>query len=459
MRLASIASCTTMRYVLVRGEDGTETMISESPLPAEKKLHDVLTEHPGLLPAEDLDLRDPVVVGREANLESGYADLVLVDQAGQICLVEVKNEGNPDARRVVAQLLDYAAALWQLSVEEFGRVVLGPFLRASSEPVDASLSIAEYVRSSATSDQSVLGAGDEALLAGLEQSLSTGRFRLVVAAPSIPQRLEKVMEYLNAQGHMVYGLEVGFFSGTAECFVPHLTVKPRVSEIRAATTKAEPVSEPDFLESLPAHAQASVRSFLEAARAARASVAWNSYGPGLRPARYPERLIAFAEKRRVAIVINPPKEFPSEPFETARQEIDSLGVGTASADRWEHSVKYEDTTEHQLTAYLEIAINLLNALTPNIDFTKLNKPLTALFERNDNIIWAKSSDVLEPYTGKWLRGTLRASGGEAKPLSLEPVKGGQAGWLPRFSDSTIQASLWPPSVYSGSYELNIDEVA
>ena len=132
-----------MRYVLIRAEGGAETMIPESPLPAEKNLHDVLTQHAGLLPADDLQLRDPVVVGREANLESGYADLVLVDQTGQICLVEVKNEGNPDTRRVVAQLLDYAAALWQLSIEDFARAVLRPFLDASGDPGDGTLDIVE----------------------------------------------------------------------------------------------------------------------------------------------------------------------------------------------------------------------------------------------------------------------------------------------------------------------------
>lgn len=84
-----------------------------------------------------------MVVGREANLESGYADLVLVDQTGQICLVEVKNEGNPDTRRVVAQLLDYAAALWQLSIEDFARAVLRPFLDASGDPGDGTLDIVE----------------------------------------------------------------------------------------------------------------------------------------------------------------------------------------------------------------------------------------------------------------------------------------------------------------------------
>jgi hypothetical protein len=448
-----------MRYVLIRGQDGAETMIPESPLPAEKDLHDVLTQHAGLLPADDLELLDPVVVGREANLESGYADLVLVDQTGQICLVEVKNEGNPDTRRVIAQLLDYAAALWRLSVEDFARVVLGPFLEASAEPAAAPLDIAAYVRGNTSSEPGEAAAADDALLTGLEQSLATGRFRLVVAAPSIPQRVEKVMEYLNAQGHMVYGLEVGFFSGSAECFVPRLVVKPRVSEIRSAAGRAEPLSKAEFMDAIPAHAQAPIGSFLKAATAAGVSLTWNAYGPAMRPARAPSRVVAFAERGRVAIIVTPPKEFPAEPFEGARGEIDLMGLGIASADKWEHSVKYDDATEQQLTDYLAVAAKLLLALSPQVTFLPLEVPVTARFERNDNNIWSKSVDVLSPYTGSWLRGTLSAPGSEPQPLTLEPLKGAQPGWLLRFADSSVQASLWPPSIYSGSYELSIDATA
>ena len=68
----------------------------------------------------------PRVVGRESGLESGYTDLVLLDRRGQVCLVEVKREGNPDTRRVVAQLLDYATSLWGCSLPDFERVVLHP---------------------------------------------------------------------------------------------------------------------------------------------------------------------------------------------------------------------------------------------------------------------------------------------------------------------------------------------
>ena len=108
--------------------------MGETPLPSEADLHDVLTSHPELLPAEDIGLGQVVVVGQESGLASGYADLVYLDQNGQICLVEVKKEGNPDTRRVVAQLLDYAAALWGKSLEEFERDVVLPYFVTFEKP-------------------------------------------------------------------------------------------------------------------------------------------------------------------------------------------------------------------------------------------------------------------------------------------------------------------------------------
>lgn len=98
---------------------------------------------------------------------------------------------------------------------------------------------------------------------------------------------------------MAYGLEVGFFSGSAQCFIPRLVVKPRVSEIRAAASKAEPVPEADFLDALPAYAQTLIESFLQDAAATGVSVTWRSYGPALRPARLPPRVVAFAERAPV----------------------------------------------------------------------------------------------------------------------------------------------------------------
>lgn len=94
--------------------------------------------------------------------------------------------------------------------------------------------------------------------------------------------------------------------------------------------------------------------------------------------------------------MTPPKEFPSAPFETARREIDALGIGLTSANKWEHSVTYANATKEQLAGYLAIALQLLRALSPNIVFTDLDEQLTVQFERNGNNIWAKSTTALSP---------------------------------------------------------------
>src|SRR4051794_21570887 len=131
------------RYVLIRGDDDEEQIVPESSIPLEAELHEALTGHPELLPADDLGLETPVVVGRESGLESGYADLVLIDRRGQLCLVEVKKAGNPDTRRVVAQLLDYAASLFGSSLAEFESRVLHPYLKRM-DPAAPLPTIAEF---------------------------------------------------------------------------------------------------------------------------------------------------------------------------------------------------------------------------------------------------------------------------------------------------------------------------
>jgi hypothetical protein len=204
--------------------------VGETPLPSEADLHDVLTSHPELLPAEDIGLGQVVVVGQESGLASGYADLVYLDHNGQICLVEVKKEGNPDTRRVVAQLLDYAAALWGKSVEEFERDVVLPYLvgfekAASTLREFLSQEFGEASTDHGPDDPAAMSKGAE-IEAALADALMGGEFRLVVAAPSIPEGVQRVLRYLNGQGLRLYGLEVSYFQGPVECFVPRLVVEP-----------------------------------------------------------------------------------------------------------------------------------------------------------------------------------------------------------------------------------------
>jgi hypothetical protein len=456
-----------VRHVLIRNRSGDDQIVPEAPLPAEKNLHDVLTSHPELLPADDLEVGQTIVVGRESRLESGYADLVLIDPDGQICLVEVKNEGNPDTRLVIAQLLDYAAALWQMSAEDFERAVLHPYLR-SIDQHDASLpDIASYVADNLDASGDIDGGENEDdpstltdFAANLEQTLASGHFRLIVAAPSIPTGVEKVIEYLNAQGHVIYGLEVSFFGGPAECFVPRLVAKPRVTETRKlANARPIPIAQEDYLQSLPDRVRDAAAKFLQNAESARATIRWNSYGPSIRAARSPERVVSWLEKKRAVVTVKPFTGYPSEPFTDARKSATQLPVGTVSSDDWYWSARFEDLTDEQLDAVFSISLKLINSLVPQIDFQPLEPHLPVAFERNDNNIWAKSAPALNPYVGQWLQGTLTAIGGPNAPVRLQPIRGGQPGWQPRFDSPNTGQTIWPANLHTGKFQLVLTHAA
>lgn len=70
-------------------------------------------------------------------------------------------------------------------------------------------------------------------LIGVSETLRSGDFALVVAAPTIPEGVERVMEYLNARGLALYGFEVSYFKGEIEAFVPRIVIRPTVSTVIA----------------------------------------------------------------------------------------------------------------------------------------------------------------------------------------------------------------------------------
>jgi hypothetical protein len=94
----------------------------------EPALRGLVEEAPQLLPLSGAP--QLVVVGREVAPGGGYADLLAVEAAGRLAVIEVKLARNPEARRaVVAQVLTYAAFLNGIDVATLERDVLGRQLR------------------------------------------------------------------------------------------------------------------------------------------------------------------------------------------------------------------------------------------------------------------------------------------------------------------------------------------
>ncbi len=92
----------------------------------ENWLQALLLERPDILPIVQIEpgFGSPLSVAREVQCGHGKVDNLYVTPTGEIILVEAKLWSNPQARReVVAQALDYVAALMRLGYEEFETII------------------------------------------------------------------------------------------------------------------------------------------------------------------------------------------------------------------------------------------------------------------------------------------------------------------------------------------------
>lgn len=153
---------------------------------AEKLLQEIIHSDPSILPVEDLEFSfsDLRPVCQELPLANGtkYIDNLLVNPEGRICIVECKLWRNPEAVRVVvAQILDYAAELSNLSYEQLEETVAKVLGR---KKLDCLV-------------QTVLGdaPGDEqkvAFIDAVSRSLRTGSFLLLIVGDGIRSGLQQI---------------------------------------------------------------------------------------------------------------------------------------------------------------------------------------------------------------------------------------------------------------------------
>jgi hypothetical protein len=445
------------RTVLMRDGAG-ERVATEAELLTEQRLHDVLTEHPELIPVEDLGMSTVAVVGREAGLDAGRADLVLLDATGRLCIVEVKKEGNPDTRKVVAQLIDYASSLWRMSVEDFERDVFHPYWRSTSAGDVAPPGLLDdleekFVRERADEF------GDTEPNLDLEQTLRAGRFRLVVAAPTIPPAIQRNIDYMNDQGMLLYGLEVNYFAGDTECFVPRIVVKPRASERTHSSTRSLQSTEATFLPQLADGVASRLAVLLRDCRAAGARVEWVGDGARILTERVHRAGLAKFYTRSVSITIQPPDGYPAGPFNATAKTLTAIAAGRSTNNGSAWNGQYARLSDEELDAVFRTVLKLAHAVALPVDFSAVDPAVEVDFVRNDNNVWLKSAPALEPYVGGWLRGTLVAGpGSEPNPVTLAPLAGAQPGWRPpTFESEEVAKSVWPPNDLAGDYRLTVKQ--
>jgi hypothetical protein len=190
------------RKLVLELPTGTGPVLNQVGADDEHQLQEQIKLQPELLPVDELGLTEaPLVVGRETSLPSGAIDLVLLDQAGELCLVEFKTgPQNSDFRACLAQLVDYGSDLWGMTVEDFEakvavRYFTGKHCPAGS-PGHQHTSLADAIAAAWPNQTSSADAFD--WRDRLAAQLTAGAFLYVVVAQRFHASVLGTIRYLNA---------------------------------------------------------------------------------------------------------------------------------------------------------------------------------------------------------------------------------------------------------------------
>jgi hypothetical protein len=160
---------------LIRSMGGDWSEPTVNGYESESSLQQLIAEHPSLIPG----VSDRAVACREFSSGVGPADVVILDESGDLTLIECKLTANPQIRReIVGQVLDYASRLWGMRVDEFE----AKWRRAAK--TDASPLSAFDAEGTDTRER-------------LAENLQVGRMRLVLAVDQVNDDLKRIVEYLN----------------------------------------------------------------------------------------------------------------------------------------------------------------------------------------------------------------------------------------------------------------------
>lgn len=172
----------------------------------EDVLQNYIAQNTSMLPISELEpgWAESVCVAREFPTSAGPVDLLLVNAQGRLTIVETKLFKNPESRReVLAQALDYAAALHNMTYEELGNAVRRkkPELAGEQDPLFA------LAKNNCPMGDEI---DQETFHDRVCTDLEVGQFLILIVGEGIKKRLRTLVDYFDRVSHL--GFKVGLIS-------------------------------------------------------------------------------------------------------------------------------------------------------------------------------------------------------------------------------------------------------
>lgn len=186
--------------------------------------------NPDSLPLHEFrdDLR-LLILAREFPTASGPIDALGVDDKGDIYVIETKLYKNPDKRLVIAQMLDYGAALWNTYADP------DQFIDRIEENLAKDLGAGLVPKL-----QEAFGFDPEAAVQCrdmMKENLSSARFRFVVLMDRLDERLKELISFMNVNSQFdIFGVELDFYEHQdLEIIIPRLYGAERKKEVSGSS--------------------------------------------------------------------------------------------------------------------------------------------------------------------------------------------------------------------------------
>lgn len=213
----------------------------------EDHLQEYIHLNPEAIPLYDIkeDIRLSILV-REFPTNSGPIDAIGVDKEGEIYIIETKLYKNADKRKVVAQVMDYAASLWS------------NYRSADSFINDLNLQLVKQSQVELTNKlQEFFGLSDAEVaqqLDAIKQNLSNGSFKLVVLMDSLHQQLKDLIVFINQNSEFdIFAVELEYYKHQdLEITIPKLFGAQVKKDITKITSQKQILSDSEFVESYQA---------------------------------------------------------------------------------------------------------------------------------------------------------------------------------------------------------------
>jgi hypothetical protein len=205
-----------MSIILAR--DGSPARrIDRTVIERESDLQKYLLERPDTIPLDEFKPNiELLVLAREFPTPSGPIDLLAADADGDVYIIETKLYKNLDKRIVLAQALDYGAAMWRAygGSGAFISRLDGLFANRDEK------SLAERVEAR----YGLTGSEYTDFIERLSQSVTDGRIRFVILMDRLDERLKDLIAFVNVNSKFaVLGVGLDFYEdGDLKVLIPTL---------------------------------------------------------------------------------------------------------------------------------------------------------------------------------------------------------------------------------------------